>query len=147
MATRGKAYNSRSFQGRLPRLGNLELVKQIEVTYQTLLRTGLSEDGATWGISTGRPLEGETTMVEWSGLARIACRTTTFSQPEMCWALRVTCFLENQASIHHSRAQSGPHLLPCLYRQPQSEEHGWVGVVVDLAGHLPLGLGIFLATF
>ena len=37
---------------------------------------------------------------------------TTFSQPGMCRAFRVTCLLVHQARILHSRAQSGPDLMP-----------------------------------
>ena len=36
---------------------------------------------------------------------------TTFSRPGMCRAL-VTCFLVHQVKILHSRAQSGPNLMP-----------------------------------
>ena len=37
---------------------------------------------------------------------------TTFTQPGMCQALRVTCFLVHQVKILHSRAQSRPDLMP-----------------------------------
>ena len=37
---------------------------------------------------------------------------TTFSRPGMCRAFRVTCFLVHQVKILHSRAQSGPDLMP-----------------------------------
>ena len=47
----------------------------------------------------GKPLDKGTILSGWSDLAWIVC--ITFSRPEMCRALRVTCFLEHQVRILH----------------------------------------------
>ena len=71
--------------------------------------------GATCCILSRRPLEGETTLFGWSGLAWIACPLPRSAGLE-CVGLRVTCFLVHQVKSPHSRAQVGPTscLLPCL---------------------------------
>ena len=53
----------------------------------------------------------------WEGIWH-SLSATTFSRPGMCRALRITCFLVHQVKILHSRAQSGPCLLPCLCMTP-----------------------------
>ena len=62
----------------------------------------------------GRLLEGETTLSGWSGLAWIVSLLphshTTW--PGMCWALRVTCLLEHQVRVLHSRTHNGPDPMP-----------------------------------
>ena len=70
--------------------------------------------GATCCILSGRPLEGETTLFGWSGLARIACPLPRSAGLE-CVGLRVTCFLVHQVKILHSRAQVGPHVSFLVY--------------------------------
>ena len=71
--------------------------------------------GVTCCRLSGRPLEGETTLFGWSGLAWIACLLPRSTGLE-CVGLRVTCFLVHQVKILHSRAQVGPTscLLPWL---------------------------------
>ena len=71
--------------------------------------------GATCCRLSGRPLEGETTLFEWSALAGIACLLPHSAGLE-CVGLRVTCFLVHQVKLPHSRAHVGPTscLLPCL---------------------------------
>ena len=71
--------------------------------------------GATCCILSRRPLEGETTLFGWSGLAWIACPLPRSAGLE-CVGLRVTCFLVHQVKSPHSGAQVGPTscLLPCL---------------------------------
>ena len=61
MATGGKAYGFRSSYDRLS-----ALIAQAR-------GSDTGEVGATCCISTGRPLEGVTTLSGWSGLAWIAC--------------------------------------------------------------------------
>ena len=52
-----------------------------------------------------RPLQ----MV-WPSLDSLSA--TTFSWPEMCRALRVTCFPEHQVRILHKTAHRGPDFIP-----------------------------------
>ena len=66
MATGGKAYSSSSLQGRL--IASTAQARESGtsdtncVNLFLILIANKSEDGATWYISTERPLEGETTL-------------------------------------------------------------------------------------
>ena len=96
--------------------GDSVAVTQTEATCcWTSWQISLVWAGATCCILSGRPLEGETTLFGWSGLAWIACPLPRSAGLE-CVRLRVTCFLVHQVKILHSRAQVGPNscLLPCL---------------------------------
>ena len=76
----------------------------------TSWQIGLVEAGATCCILLGRPPEGETTLFGWFGLAWIACLRP--HSASLCRAFGVTWFLAHQVKIFHSKAQSGPNLMP-----------------------------------
>ena len=72
---------------------------------------GLFKAGATCCILLGRPPEGETTLLGWSGLAWVPCLLPHSADLE-CVRLWVTWLLVHQIKILHSRAQGGPDLMP-----------------------------------
>ena len=124
MADGGKVYASRSYHGRLSastavargsgtgdtNRGNL-LLNLMAIK----IKLKLFWAGATCCILSRRPLEGETTLFGWSGLAWIACLLPRSASLE-CVGLSVTCFLVHQVKSPYSGAQVGPTscLLPCL---------------------------------
>ena len=120
MVDGGKVYASRSYHGRLSTSTAVARGSGTGDTNRGNLLLNLMANKSIWAGATccrlsGRPLEGETTLFGWSGLAWIACPLPHSAGLE-CVGLRVTCFLVHQVKILHSRAQVGPTscLLPCL---------------------------------
>ena len=120
MVDGGKVYASRSYHGRLSASTAVARGSGTGDTNRGNLLLNLMANKSVWAGATccrlsGRPLEGETTLFGWSGLAWIACPLPHSTGLE-CVGLRVTCFLVHKVKILHSRAQVGPTpcLLPCL---------------------------------
>ena len=108
MVDGGKVYASRSYHGRLSASNAVARGSGTGDTNRgNSWQISLFWAGATYCILSGRPLEGETTLFGWSGLAWIACPLPRSAGLE-CVRLRVTCFLVHQVKILHSRAQVGP---------------------------------------
>ena len=117
IAAGGKAYASRSSHGSLrastaeamgsgtrdTNRGNLLL--NLVVNRSILGRCHLLH--IVWKTSGRR---NHSVWMVWPSLDSLSA--TTFSQPGICRALRVTCFLVHQVKILHSRAQSEPDLMP-----------------------------------
>ena len=97
MADGGKVYASRSYHGRLNASTAVARGSGTGDTNRGNFLLNLMANKSIWAGATccrlsRRPLEGETTLFGWSGLAWIACPLPRSAGLE-CVGLRVTCFL------------------------------------------------------
>ena len=123
-AAGGRAYASRSSHGRLSASTAVARGSGTGDTNRGNLLLNLMANRSIWGRchllhivwkTSGR--RDHSVWMVWPSLDSLSA--TTFSWPGICLALRVTCFLEHQVKILHSRAQSGPDLMPpCLCMTP-----------------------------
>ena len=102
MADGGKVYASRSYHGRLSASTAVARGSGIGDTNRGNLLLNLAGNKSI--------LRNHSVWMFWHSLDSLSA--TTFSRPGMCRGFRVTCFVVHQVKILHSRAQSGPDLMP-----------------------------------
>ena len=117
MAAGGKAFGSRSSHGRLSASTAQAWGSSTSDTNWASLLLNLVAKRSIWGQC--HLLSSLTHFLAIVSPSLDSLSATTFSQPGMCQALRVTCLLEHQVMILHRRMHRRPDLIPplCLYRQ------------------------------
>ena len=117
MVDGGKVYGSRSYHGKLSASTAVARGSGTGDTSRGNLLLNLMANKSILGRCHLLHIESKTSgrrnhsvWMVWPSLDSLSA--ITFSQPGMCWALRVTCCFVHQVRILHSRAQSGPNCMP-----------------------------------
>ena len=117
MAAGGKAYAFRSSHGRLRASTAVARGSGTSDTNRDNLLLNLVASRSIWGrchllhiVWKTSGWRDQSVWMVWPSLDSLSA--TTFSRPGICRPLRVTCFLVHQVKILHSRAHSGPDLMP-----------------------------------